>query len=126
VATLRIGHILGESVTPGYEAEIDVRTWSWGVAHPEDLDQQPAILDLVMTKGVDKASPELVMLACSGRVVPEAVLTVPRGGRWTDLVMLRIRLSDVRVRSAAFTTTFTSWRIADEQAVAPETPEELW
>lgn len=101
MATLSIGRIIGESSARGYEGEIDVRAWSWEVGQEDVRDGSPVVGDLLITKALDKASAELVMLACDGRAVPEAVLTVLGRGISAETVLLRIRLQEVRIRSVS-------------------------
>ncbi len=49
--------------------------------------------DLVITKMLDRASPQLYLMASNGKHIPEARLEVVRGGN----LVLRYRLSDVTV-----------------------------
>jgi len=99
----RIAGIKGESVDAKHKDEIDVLSWSWGVAQTGSMAHgggggagKATFADFVFSHHIDKASP-LLMLACaSGRHFTSAVLTAQRPGT-EPLDYLTISLGGVMV-----------------------------
>jgi len=103
---LRLDGIKGESTSQGFEDQIDVSAFSWGMTNPAAPDGggggggagRASFQDLTVTKVVDAASPPLFAAAASGQHVPDAVLTVVTSGAQPD-AYLRYCLRDVTVAS---------------------------
>lgn len=106
--SIKIGDVEGESVVNDHKGEIDVLSWGWGVTNSGSAHQGTGIgagkanvQDLSFTKYVDKATPHLLLAACSGRHHPQAVLTVRKAGGERPVEYLRITLTDLLVSSVA-------------------------
>ena len=97
---LKISGIQGESQDRTHRDEIEVRSWSWGLAKPAATGPggagRAAFQDFSIIKSVDKASPKLAEACVTGKHFPEAVLTARRaGGPNFSLDFILIKLSDV-------------------------------
>jgi type VI secretion system secreted protein Hcp len=78
---LKIDGIPGESRDSRHKDEIDVASFSWGVARESDKGPgRPALQDLNFTTGASKASPALMVAAAGGTRIPRALLTMQRAG----------------------------------------------
>lgn len=96
---LQIVGIKGESQDAKYAGAIDVLSWSWS------LSQFPSghlgsgagsgkvdFRDLIVTKQVDRATPNLITACCTGQHIESARLVVRRaGGKPLDSVKLDLR-----------------------------------
>jgi type VI secretion system secreted protein Hcp len=101
-AFLRLDGIAGESNAQGFENQIDVSAFSWGLSNPTTPGgaggARPAFQDLTVTKAVDAASPPLFAAVASGQHVANAVLTVVTAGEQPEQY-LRYCLQDLTVSS---------------------------
>jgi type VI secretion system secreted protein Hcp len=103
---LKLGDIKGESLDDKHKDEIDVLAWSWGESDgtaparrvKNGLAVPDCIQDLSLTKYVDAATPDVIMDAVSGRVVPGATLTLRKAGK-TQQEYLILKLSNVSISS---------------------------
>lgn len=98
---LKLWDIPGESIDEKHRGEIDVLAWSWGISnsgttHTVGGSVQADIHDLSLTKWVDKSSRRLMLRACSGRTIDEAVLVL-RQNEPSELEYLKITLDNVLV-----------------------------
>src|SRR6476646_8223200 len=83
----RIGVIKGESLDAKHKDEIDVLSWSWGLAQSGQVAQgggggagKAHFQDLNFTHRVDKASPVLMTRCATGQHIKDATLTVRKAG----------------------------------------------
>jgi type VI secretion system secreted protein Hcp len=103
---LKLGDIKGESTDAKHKDEIDVLAWSWGESdgtaparrNKNGLAVPDCIQDLSLTKFVDSATPDVIMDAVSGRVVPSATLTLRKAGK-DQQEYLVLALSNVSISS---------------------------
>ena len=84
---IKIGDIKGEAMAKAHKDEIDVLNWSWGMSQSGNMHVgggggagKVNIQDLSLTKYVDKASPNLMMLCASGKHIDKVKLTVRKAG----------------------------------------------
>jgi type VI secretion system secreted protein Hcp len=105
---LKLGDIKGESLDDKHKDEIDVLAWSWGESdgtaqtrrNKAGLAVPDCIQDLSLTKFIDAATPDVIIDAVSGRVVPTATLTVRKAtGSKSPLEYLTLTLSNVSISS---------------------------
>lgn len=104
---LKLNGIKGESTSVPHKDEIDVESWTWGVA---GVSASPGgggggagrarFTDLSFTHRVDRASPDLWKACATGRHVRDAVLSVARPGAGTQDYLV-VKLRDVSVTSVA-------------------------
>lgn len=92
----------GDSTVESHKDWIDVLSFNYGIRNPTQYGAsgsgvaaagRPQFGDLVITKYLDKASPQLYLMASNGMHIPEARLEVIKRGN----LVLRYRLSDVTV-----------------------------
>ena len=104
---LKLGDIKGESLDSKHPNEIDVLSWSWGESDGSSpaakrsgsgLAVPDCVQDVSVTKLVDAATPDIIIDAVSGRVVPGATLTMRKDGK-TPSEFLTIQLSNVSISS---------------------------
>ncbi len=104
---IKIGDLKGESKDKAHPAEIDVLAWSWGVSNSGNAHMgggqgagKVNVQDLSFTKYIDKSSPDLMLVCCNGKHIPEAKLVVRKAGE-TPLDYLTITMNDLIVTSVS-------------------------
>jgi len=102
---LKIGDIKGESQDDKHKDEIEVLSYSWGVANQGSMDfgggggeGKATFHDLSITHRVDKASPVLMQVCANGTHLKDGTLTVRKAGK-TQLEYLVIKMNDIIVTS---------------------------
>ena len=100
---IKIGNIVGESQDKDHKNEVDVLAWSWGASRgsaqtKKGLLPAACIQDLNFTKYIDSATPEIILNAVTGGVVPTARLTVRKAGV-TNIEYLKLQMTNVSVSS---------------------------
>jgi type VI secretion system secreted protein Hcp len=102
---LRIDDIKGESEDDKHKDEIEVLSWKWAAKQTGTSGVgggggtgKVEIQDLIIQKRVDRASPTLYKLCCSGQHIPAADLTVRKAGG-EALEYLKIRLEELLITS---------------------------
>jgi len=97
---LKVDGIKGESVDKNHKDEIDVISWSWGVAAREEAraGKRGCVQPIAFTKLVDRATPALVGAAALGTQIPRAVFTVRKPSlAGSGLEFLTLELNQVLV-----------------------------
>ena len=104
---IKLGDIKGESTDSVHKEEIDVLAWSWGMSQSGSMHMgggggagKANVQDLSLTKYIDKASPNLMKMCCSGKHFSDAVLTIRKAGE-KPLEYLKISLSDIIISSVS-------------------------
>ena len=95
---IKIGDIKGESMDQTHRDEIDILSWSWGMAQTGSGHMgggggagKVSVQDLTFTKVIDASSPDLMRLCCTGEAIPEATLTVRKaGGTAIEYVVIKL------------------------------------
>jgi type VI secretion system secreted protein Hcp len=84
---LKLDDIKGESSDDKHKGEIDVLAWSWGVAQTGASHGgggsgagKAHVNDITVTKHVDRSSPLLFQLCCSGTPIAKGLLTCRKAG----------------------------------------------
>jgi len=100
---LKIGDIKGESLDEKHKGEIDVLSWSWGTSTGTGKVKRGTIApqciqDLELTKRLDSATPQLIMLGVLGETAKEATLTMRKAGK-DQQEFLVFKMTDVMVTS---------------------------
>ena len=95
----KFGDIKGESTDDKHKDQIDVLSWSWGVASARKR-VTPCALEMTIEKYVDVATPSLMRRAALGQVMPSAQLAVRKAGVGASDFLV-ISMSDVIVTSVA-------------------------
>jgi type VI secretion system secreted protein Hcp len=110
---LKIDGIQGESADVSHKDEIDVLSWSWGVASSGTLAHgggggagKAVFQDLHFVARISKASPMLFLACATGTHHKDASLSGVRGaGKSKSAEFLRYKLSDVVVTTVQHSDT---------------------
>ncbi len=102
---LKLDKVPGESQAKGFEGQIDIASFSWGVSNPSTTHLgggggagKASFSDMSFTHLVDKSSPTLMNRCADGGHLATAILTVRKQGG-TPLDYYVIKLTDVLVSS---------------------------
>lgn len=103
----RIGTIKGESQDAKHKDEIEVQSWSWGVAQSGTMAHgggggagKASFQDFNFTHHVDKASPVLMTACATGEHIKDATITVRKAGE-DEQEYLVIQMTDILVTSVS-------------------------
>jgi type VI secretion system secreted protein Hcp len=101
----KIGDIKGESLDSKHKSEVEVLSWSWGVANTGSIVRgsgagagKAAFNDFNFTHRIDKASPILMKACATGEHIKEATITVRKAGKGQQEFLI-IKMSDVLITS---------------------------
>jgi type VI secretion system secreted protein Hcp len=101
----KIGDIKGESLDSKHKDEVEVLSWSWGVANSGTIGRgsgggtgKASFNDFNFTHHVDKASPSLLKACATGKHIKEATITVRKAGKGQQEFLI-IKMSDVIITS---------------------------
>lgn len=102
---LKIDGIKGESQDKTHKDEIDVTSFSWGMAQQGTASKgggmgagRVAVTDIKITKEVDAASPKLFDACFTGKHIPNAQLTCRKAGG-SAIEYWTIKFTDVLISS---------------------------
>ncbi len=103
---LKLSGIEGESPDDAHTNEIQILSYGFGATQSGTAHEgsgstsgRADIHDLTFTKHVDKSSPLLYFLCCSGQHLDEAVLSVRKAGGAKPVDYLKVTLTQVLVTS---------------------------
>ncbi|MEA2464318.1 MAG: type secretion system secreted protein Hcp [Acidobacteriota bacterium] len=101
----KIGDIKGESLDSKHKDEVEVLSWSWGVAQSGTMahgggggEGKASFNDFNFTHHVDKASPVLLKACATGEHIKEATITVRKAGKGQQEFLI-IKMSDILITS---------------------------
>jgi type VI secretion system secreted protein Hcp len=104
---LKVGDVKGESQVKGFEDQIQVLAWSWGMSQSGTTHigagggaGKVNVQDLSFTHYVDAASPTLMHACCTGKHFPDATLTMRKAGG-DPLPYYTVKLKDLIVTSVS-------------------------
>jgi|SRR5271166_1363941 len=102
---LKIDGIEGEATDVNHQNEIEVVSWNWGVSEVfissgggGIVGGKPKVGDFVISKRLDKASPDILRACLTAKHIEEVVLTQRRAGAG-KANFLTITLKDVLISS---------------------------
>jgi type VI secretion system secreted protein Hcp len=105
---LKIAGIKGESLDSRHKDEIEVLSFSFGIAQKVSPvgggggAGKPTVEDFRFVHNVDAATPDLFDATCSGKHIPDAVFTVRRGGGNKESAeFYKMTFEDVLISSVA-------------------------
>jgi len=97
----KIGDIKGESLDSKHKDEVEVLSWSWGVAQSGTMahgggggEGKASFNDFNFTHHVDKASPVLLKACATGEHIKEATITVRKAGKGQQEYLI-IKMTDI-------------------------------
>ena len=107
----KIGNIKGESLDSKHKGEVEVLSWSWGVAQSGTMAQgggggegKASFHDFNFTHHIDKASPVLLKACATGEHIKEATITVRKAGKGQQEFLI-IKMNDVIITSVDLSGT---------------------
>jgi type VI secretion system secreted protein Hcp len=96
----------GESQADGFKDQIDLLSWSWGATQSGTMhvatgggSGKANVSDLVLTKKVDKGSPNLMQAVVNGKQFGKAILTCRKAGGDAPVDYLKIEMEKVIITS---------------------------
>jgi len=103
----KIGDIKGESLDAKHKDEIEVFSFSWGVANSGSAAPgggggagKATFQDLSIVHGIDKATPELLKACATGLDIKDATITHRKAGKGQQEYLI-IRLNDVTITAVS-------------------------
>ena len=103
----KLGDIKGESLDDKHKDEIEILSWSWGVANARPPATgsgagtgKATFSDLAFTHKIDKASPLLLKGCATGQHLKEATITRRKAGKGQQEYLV-IKMNDVVITSVA-------------------------
>ena len=103
---IKIETIEGMSTVAGFEKQIQVESFSWGMTQTTNFSTakgggagKASVQDLHFQHLVDKASPKLMLACCTGQHIPSATLTCRKVDGDAGVDFLVITLTDLLVSS---------------------------
>jgi type VI secretion system secreted protein Hcp len=103
----KIGDIKGESADNKHKGEIDILSFSWGVASSGSIgpgggggEGKATFHDLAFTHTIDKASPVLMKACATGEHIKEATITQRKAGKGQQEFLI-IKMNDVIITSVS-------------------------
>lgn len=103
---IKIDTIPGMSEVKGYEGQIKVESFSWGMSQTTNFSSSSGggagrvnMQDVHFVHAVDKATPKLMIACCQGTHIKDAVLVCCKAGGDSPIPFLKITLNDLIVSS---------------------------
>jgi type VI secretion system secreted protein Hcp len=103
----KIGDIKGESLDAKHKDEIEVLSFSWGVANSGSAAPgggggagKATFQDLSIVHGIDKATPELLKACATGLHIKDATITHRKAGKGQQEYLI-IKLNDVTITAVS-------------------------
>ena len=117
---LKFDGVEGESQMKGFEKQIEISSFSWGVSQSASGAANRAgkscPSDLNLGKAVDKATPPLIANSVAGNVSPTAILIGLRGGGGGSAPQPYIKLELKNVMVSSYSTSGASGGAAAQDA----------
>jgi type VI secretion system secreted protein Hcp len=103
----KIGDIKGESLDSKHKDEIEVLSFSWGVANPGSVTHgggggagKPTFQDLSIVHHIDKATPALLKACATGTHLKEATITHRKAGKGQQEYLV-VKLNDIIITAVS-------------------------
>jgi type VI secretion system secreted protein Hcp len=103
----KIGDIKGESVDAKHKDEIEVLSFSWGVANSGSTGTgggggagKVTFQDLLIVHDIDNATPALLQACATGRHIPDATITHRKAGKGQQEYLI-VKLNDVTITAVS-------------------------
>jgi len=95
----KIGDIKGESLDSKHKDEVEVLSWSWGVAQSGSItggggQGKASFNDFHFTHSIDKSSPVLMKACATGNHIKDATITVRKAGKGQQEYLI-IKMTDI-------------------------------
>ena len=119
----KIGDIKGESLDAKHKDEVEVLSWSWGVAQSGSMAHgggggagKASFNDFNFTHHIDKASPVLLKACATGEHIKEATITVRKAGKGQQEFLI-IKMNDVIITSVSSSASADAAATAESVAL---------
>ena len=95
----------GEVSVVGFEGQMELESFSWGVSNPGSFSAGAAgggkvsVHDFSFVKLIDKASPVLMKTSCAGDRIPEVTMTLLRTVGEKPVKYMEIKMTDCLISS---------------------------
>ena len=103
---IKIDGIEGMSEVTGFEKQIQVESWAWGMSMPTNFGASTGgsagkvnLQDISFTHMMDKASPKLMEACCTGKHIKDAVMVFCKAGGDAAMPFLKLTMTDLLVSS---------------------------
>ena len=120
---LKLGTLKGESVVKGFEDQMQILSWGWGMTQTGTTHSASGggagkvdVQDLHVVKNIDAASPNLALSCAKGTHYDTAVLTMRKAGG-TALEYVTLTLTDVLVSSYSVSSSGGNDQLQDTVAL---------
>ena len=104
---LKMGDLKGDSQVKGFEDQIQLLAWSWGMSQSGTTHigsgggaGKVNVNDLSFTHYVDSSTPKFMEACCKGKHYPEATIVMRKAGG-DPLPFLTLKLTDIIVTSVS-------------------------
>lgn len=115
---LKIDDIKGESQDAKHKDEIEVLSWTWGMVQPGSAHSGSGagagkidVRDLTFIKYLDRSTPNLIKLCCTGKHFAKATLVVRKAGgtpvEWFRVVLTNGLVSGIKCGGGSGDERFT-------------------
>jgi type VI secretion system secreted protein Hcp len=94
---LELDGIQGESTVVGFENQIELGSFQFGVA--KQKDKPASFSNITVTKELDRATPTLMLRTANGAAIPSAKVRFTRTSENGQIVYLRYCFTGVRITS---------------------------
>jgi type VI secretion system secreted protein Hcp len=102
---LKLPDVNGEASAPGFEGEIEIRSFAWGLSNSGAVGRgggggagKAVFQDISFVTPLSKAGPKLFEACATGKQIPSAELSVRRSGERSETYYI-IKLGDVFLSS---------------------------
>jgi len=102
---LKLGTIGGESTDDAHKGEIDVLSWSWGIAQSGTMAGgggggagKASFNDLSFMHNFDKASPAVMTACATGEHIKDATLVARKAGKGQQEYII-VKMTDILITS---------------------------
>jgi len=115
---IKLADYKGDATFKGHEGEVNVLSWGWSASQARSSGAaagRATVSDLTITKNVDGTTPLLVEALLTGKVLPNATLTVVNTAGDRGATSIRITLSNVFVSGVTVSPSTTSGGTPVEQ-----------
>jgi len=120
---LKVDGIKGESTDVDHKDEIEVLSWSWGVAQAPASSAggggsgKPSVSEFVISKQVDKASPNLFRSCLTGKHIKDVELAQRRAGAGQNNFLV-IKMKEVFIGSVNASSAGVGARPTENVSIA--------
>jgi len=103
---LKIDGCEGEASDDGHQKEIDISSWAWGLTHAASSygggasGGETTAQDLIVTKMIDKASPNLLKFCLNAKHFDEILLTMRKRGE-SPIDYVKIKMKGAMISSVS-------------------------